>query len=174
MPGLPLRVELMLHNLLIFQLDREFTCHQFRVSDLEDRLSKRIRRSGELVRQVEELFEAVKRLQKEKLKLIEGLLARLEKLKKAKEDVRDYQREDNKDSLRTQLDQEVVEKFELRGKVRKLEVSSSKHELAAEDLGAKVDLNDRNQRYWEELQDLRLEPRRGHAQNGARSSKRRR
>ena len=44
MPGLPLRVELRLHGLLIFQLDRELTCHESRVSDREDRLSKRIRR----------------------------------------------------------------------------------------------------------------------------------
>jgi len=35
---------------------------------------------------VEVLFETVKRLQKEKLELTEGLLARLEELKKAKED----------------------------------------------------------------------------------------
>jgi len=36
MPGLSLRMELRLHDLLIFQLDRELTCHQSRVSDLED------------------------------------------------------------------------------------------------------------------------------------------
>ena len=46
MPGLPLRMEFRLHNLLIFQLDRELTCHRSRVSDVEDRLSRRIRRSG--------------------------------------------------------------------------------------------------------------------------------
>ena len=50
--GLPLRMELMLHDLLIFQLDSELTCHQCRVRDLENRLSKRIRRSGELTQQV--------------------------------------------------------------------------------------------------------------------------
>ena len=37
--------------------------------------------------QVEELSETVKRLQKEKLELTEGLLARLDELKKVKEDV---------------------------------------------------------------------------------------
>ena len=63
------------------------TCHQSRVNDLEDRLSKRIRRSGELVQQVEELSEAMKCLQKEKFELTKDLLAMLEELKKAKEDV---------------------------------------------------------------------------------------
>ena len=97
---------------------------------------------------MEELSEVVKRMRK-KLELTESLLARLEELKKAREDVSLCEAIGEKtkeiDSLRTQLNQEVVEKFELRGKVRKLEVSSSKHELAAEDLRAKVvDLNDRN------------------------------
>ena len=61
-----------LHDLLIFQLDRELTCHQSRVSDLEDRLFKRIR-SRELAQQVE-LSRTVKRLQKERLELTESLL----------------------------------------------------------------------------------------------------
>ena len=36
MPGLPLRMELGLHDLLIFQLDRELTSHQCRVHDLDN------------------------------------------------------------------------------------------------------------------------------------------
>ena len=34
MSGLPLRMELRLHDLLIIQMDRELTCHQFRVNYL--------------------------------------------------------------------------------------------------------------------------------------------
>ena len=170
-PGLSLHMELKLHDLMIFQLDRELTCHQLRVSNLEDRLSKRIRRSGELVRQVEELFEAVKRLQKEKLELTEGLLVRLEELKKVKEDVSLCEAVDEKimeiDSLRTQLDQEVMEKLKLCGRARELEVSSCQHEHATEDLRAEVDLNDRNRKYWQELQDPCFESRRGCTQGGA-------
>jgi len=82
-----LHMELRLHDLLIFQRDHGWTCHQSRVSYLEDQLSKRIKRSGELVQQVAALSEIVKCLQKEKFELTEGLLVRLEELKKAKEDV---------------------------------------------------------------------------------------
>jgi len=51
-----------------------------------------------------------------------------------------------------QLDQEVMEKPKLRGKVRELEISFRQHEHAVKDLRAEVvDLNDCNRRYWEEL-----------------------
>jgi len=33
---LPLHMQLRMHDLLIYQLDRDLTCHQFRVSDLEN------------------------------------------------------------------------------------------------------------------------------------------
>ena len=82
----------------------------------------------ELVKQVEELSEAVKRLQKEKLELTEGLLARLEELKKVKEDVSLCEAIGEKttkiNSLQSQLEQEHKEKLELCGRVRELEVSS--------------------------------------------------
>jgi len=78
-------------------------------------------RSGDLAQQVE-LSEAEKRMRKEKLELAEGLLARLEELKKAREDVSFFceaigKRTKENDSLLTQLDQEVAEKLKLRGKV---------------------------------------------------------
>jgi len=40
MPGLPLSMELTLHDCLIHQLDRELNCHQSKASDLWDQLSK--------------------------------------------------------------------------------------------------------------------------------------
>ena len=40
MPGLPLCMEMMLHDCLIYQLDREPNCHRSRMSDLRDQLSK--------------------------------------------------------------------------------------------------------------------------------------
>jgi len=57
------------------------------VSDLENRLCVRIKKSGELLQQVEEKSEAMRRLQKEKLELAQGLLIRQEELNNAKEDV---------------------------------------------------------------------------------------
>ena len=105
---------------------------------------------------MEELFKAVKLLQKEKLELTEGLLARLEELKKAKEDVSWCEAINEKTTeinlLRSQLDQERKEKLKLHGRVRELKVSSRNHEHMAEDLRVEVvDLNDCNQRYWQEL-----------------------
>jgi len=69
------------------------------------------------------------RLQKEKLKLVEGLLVTLKELKKAREDVSFLceaigEKTIEIDTLWTQLDQEVMEKLELCGKVRELKVSS--------------------------------------------------
>ena len=69
-----MRNELRLHDLLIFQLDHELTYHQFMVKHLKDQLSMRIRKSGELTEQVEELSEAVKCLRKEKLELLRASL----------------------------------------------------------------------------------------------------
>ena len=57
------------------------------MSDLENRLCVRIKKSGELLQQVEEKSVAVRRLQKEKFEPAKGLLVRQEELKKAKEDV---------------------------------------------------------------------------------------
>ena len=54
-------------------LDFSAGLHQYRVNDLEDRLSKRIRRIRKLTQQVEELSEVVKRLRK-KLELTESLI----------------------------------------------------------------------------------------------------
>ena len=95
-----------------------------------------------MAQQVEELSEAVKRLRKEKLELAEGLLPRMEELKKVREDVSLCEAISEKtkeiNSLRTQLNQEDMEKLELRGKVRELEVSSCKHKHATKDLKAEV------------------------------------
>ena len=104
---------------------------------------------------MEELFKAVKLLQKEKLELTEGLLARLEELKKAK-DVSLCEAINEKTTkinlLQSQLDQERKEKLKLHGRVRELKVISRNHEHMAEDLRVEVvDLNDCNQRYWQEL-----------------------
>ena len=104
---------------------------------------------------MEELSEAVKHLQKEKLELIEGLQARLKELKKAKEDVSFLCGAISEKTMKinllwSQLEQERKEKLKLRGKVRELEVSSRHHERVAEDLRAElVDLNDCNWEYWQ-------------------------
>ena len=70
---------------------------------------------------MEELSKAVKRLQKEKIELTEGLRARLEELKKVKEDVSLCEAIGKKtmeiNSFRMQLDQKVTEKLELHGRV---------------------------------------------------------
>ena len=67
-----------------------------------------------------------------------------------------------------------MKKLELCGKVWELEVSSRQYEHVAENLRAEVvDLNEHNQRYWEELHDLCFESWRGHTQDDAGSSRRR-
>ena len=81
---------------------------------------------GELVQQVE-LFEVIKCMQKEKLELTDDLLVRMEELKKAKKDTLCEaigEKTMEIDSLRMQLDREVMEKLKLRGRVRELKVSS--------------------------------------------------
>jgi len=78
---------------------------------------------------VKELSEAMKRLQKEKLELIEGLLARLKELKKEKEDISFLCEAISEkimeiNSIRSHLEQERKEKIELRGRAWELEVRS--------------------------------------------------
>ena len=67
------------------------------------------------------VVQSCKVLQKEKIELTKGLLARLEELKKAKEDVSLCEAIGEEtigiDSLWLQLDQKVMEKFELHGRV---------------------------------------------------------
>ena len=75
-------------------------------------------------------------------------------------------------SLWSQLEQERKEKLQLCDSVREVEVISRSHEHATEDLRAEVvDLNDRNRRYWQELQDLRFESQRGCTKGSAGSSR---
>ena len=78
---------------------------------------------------MKELSEAMKRLQKEKLELTEGLLVRLKELKKAKEDISFLceaisEKTMEINSIQSQLEQEHKEKIELRGRVWELEVRS--------------------------------------------------
>ena len=78
---------------------------------------------------MKELSEAMKRLQKEKLELIEGLLARLKELKKEKEDISFLCEAISEkimeiNSIRSHLEQERKEKIELRGRAWELEVRS--------------------------------------------------
>ena len=93
------------------------------VDDLGHQLSVRIKRSVELNQQMKELSEAVKCLRKEKLELAIDLLARLEELNKAGEDISLLcealnERANDIDLLQPQLDEERKEKLELLGKVR--------------------------------------------------------
>jgi len=90
MHGLPLRIELTLHDFLIHQLDRELNCHRSKASDLWDQLSKWMDKWSEQGRQLKELkkeklelYEALKTLRKEKLQLSEALLEKLEAMEDA-------------------------------------------------------------------------------------------
>jgi len=91
MPGLPLRMELTLHDCLIYQLERELNCHRSKVSDLWDQLSKWMDKWSEQARQLKELkkekLELSEELKKEKLEIFEALFEKLEAPKKAMEDV---------------------------------------------------------------------------------------
>jgi len=86
-----------------------------------------------------ELFEALKELKKEKLELSEAFLEELEAINKAMEDVSGLhdiilERQLVIDSLWSRKVQNIKEKFELREKVRQLELNSQHSECVAEDL----------------------------------------
>ena len=79
MSMLPLCMEMMTHDCLIYQLDHELNYHRSRASDLRDQLSKWMDEWTEQARQLN-------KLKKEKFELSEALLEKLEALKKAMED----------------------------------------------------------------------------------------
>ena len=130
MPDLPLRMELTLHDCLIYQLDRVLNCCQFKASDLQDQPSQWMDKWSEQTRQRKELkeklelFEALKEPRKEKLELPEALLEKLEALKQAMEDASglcDIILE--KRAMIDLLWSWVEEELKLRGKVQQLEQS---------------------------------------------------
>jgi len=98
MPGLLLYMEMLVHNSLISQLERELTRHRLEVSELTDTASKWIGRWSEKRQKLKELknekldlFMDTREL-KIKLQLTESLLERMDQLKKAMDDTADLQK----------------------------------------------------------------------------------
>ena len=75
MLGLPLHLELTLHNCLIYQLDCKLNCHRSKASDLRDQLSKWMDKWIEQARQLKDL-------KKMKLELSEALLKKMKALRR--------------------------------------------------------------------------------------------
>ena len=156
LPGLPRRVELELLDFPTFQLDYELVSYNVIVSTLEERVCDVFLKSARML-------EAMKESRNDKTVLEMRLLRRLEKLKKAFDDIYSLQKkvasyQSEIASLRAQIYQKCVEKLELKHRIRMLEKDLECREHDVQELRANIKRQcDRYNELWKTHSDLLME-----------------